>query len=160
MPSPALDAVDLEILAALQDDGRITNVDLAAKVGLTAPPCLRRVRSLEHDGVIEGYHAKLSATALGYAITVFALVSLKSQAEHELRAFEDHVATLPQVRECHMLNGEIDFILKIVAPDLQAFQRFLTSELTTAPNVASVKTSLTIRTSKDSPGVPIPGTAA
>jgi DNA-binding Lrp family transcriptional regulator len=86
---------------------------------------------------------------------VFALVSLRSQAEHDLRAFEEHVATLPQVRECYMLNGEIDFILKIVAPDLQSFQRFLTSSLTTAPNVASVKTSLTIRTSKHSPGVPI-----
>ena len=159
MASTALDSVDLEILAALQDDGRITNVDLAAKVGLTAPPCLRRVRSLEQAGVIQGYHAKLEPAALGYAITVFALVSLKSQAEHELRAFEEHVATLPQVRECHMLNGEIDFILKIVAADLQSFQHFLTSELTTAPNVASVKTSLTIRTSKDSPGVPIPGAA-
>jgi DNA-binding Lrp family transcriptional regulator len=154
---PALDSVDLEILATLQDDGRMTNVDLAAKVGLTAPPCLRRVRSLEQAGVIQGYHAKLDPASLGYSITVFALVSLKSQAEHELRAFEEHVATLPLVRECHMLNGEIDFILKIVAADLQSFQRFLTSELTTAPNVASVKTSLTIRTSKDSPGVPIPG---
>ena len=160
MPNAALDSVDLEILAALQDDGRMTNVDLAAKVGLTAPPCLRRVRSLEQGGVIQGYHAKLDPVALGYQITVFALVSLKSQAEHELRAFEEHVATLPEVRECHMLNGEIDFILKIVAHDLQSFQRFLTSSLTTAPNVASVKTSLTIRTSKDSPGVPIPGAAS
>src|SRR5690349_9722326 len=159
MPLPALDSLDLEILAALQEDGRMTNVDLAAKVGLTAPPCLRRVRSLEQAGVIQGYHAKLEPASLGYSITVFALVSLKSQAEHELRAFEEHVATLPEVRECHMLNGEIDFILKIVAADLQSFQNFLTSELTTAPNVASVKTSLTIRTSKDSPGIPIAGAA-
>ena len=159
MPSQNLDSVDLEILAALQEDGRMTNVDLAARVGLTAPPCLRRVRSLEQAGVIKGYHARLDPIALGYAITVFAMVSLKSQAEHDLRAFEDHVASLPEVRECHMLNGEIDFILKIVAPDLQSFQRFLTSELTSAPNVASVKTSLTIRTSKDSPGVPIAGAA-
>ena len=159
MPAQALDSVDLEILSALQDDGRMTNVDLAARVGLTAPPCLRRVRSLEQAGVIRGYHARLDPAALGYGITVFAMVSLKSQAEHELRAFEEHVATLPEVRECHMLNGEIDFILKIVAPDLQSFQHFLTSELTTAPNVASVKTSLTIRTSKDSPGVPIAGAA-
>ncbi|MFD1611417.1 Lrp/AsnC family transcriptional regulator [Sphingomonas tabacisoli] len=159
MPSPTLDAVDLEILSALQDDGRMTNVDLAARVGLTAPPCLRRVRSLEQGGVIKGYHALLDPVALGYGITVFAMVSLKSQAETDLRAFEDHIAKLPEVRECHMLNGEIDFILKIVAPDLQSFQRFLTSALTTAPNVASVKTSLTIRTSKDSPGVPIAGAA-
>ena len=83
------------------------------------------------------------------------MVSLKSQAETDLRAFEDHVAALPQVRECHMLNGEIDFILKIVARDLQAFQRFLTSELTPAPNVEHVKTSLTIRQSKGMPGVPV-----
>ena len=159
MPAQALDSVDLEILSALQEDGRMTNVDLAARVGLTAPPCLRRVRSLEQAGVIRGYHALLDPVALGYGITVFAMVSLKSQAENELRAFEEHIATLPEVRECHMLNGEIDFILKIVAPDLQSFQRFLTSELTTATNVASVKTSLTIRTSKDSPGVPIAGAA-
>jgi DNA-binding Lrp family transcriptional regulator len=152
MAGAVLDAVDLEILAALQDDGRMTNVDLAARVGLTAPPCLRRVRALEQAGVIQGYHARLDPVALGFDITVFALVSLRSQAEQDLRAFEDHVATLAEVRECHMLNGEIDFILKIVAPDLQSFQRFLTSNLTTAPNVASVKTSLTIRTSKDSPG--------
>jgi DNA-binding Lrp family transcriptional regulator len=157
MPSLALDTVDLEILAALQEDGRMTNVDLAARVGLTAPPCLRRVRALEQAGVIQGYHARLNPVALGFDITVFALVSLRSQAEQDLRAFEEHVATLPEVRECHMLNGEIDFILKIVAHDLQSFQRFLTSNLTTAPNVASVKTSLTIRTSKDSPGVPIAG---
>ena len=157
MPAQALDSLDLEILAALQDDGRITNVDLAAKVGLTAPPCLRRVRSLEQDGIIQGYHAKLDPAKLGYGVTIFALVSLRSQAEHDLRAFEEHVFTLPEVRECYMLNGEIDFILKIVAPDLQSFQRFLTSSLTTAPNVASVKTSLTIRTSKHSPGVPITG---
>jgi DNA-binding Lrp family transcriptional regulator len=150
-----LDATDKAILSALQNDGRMTNVELAGRVGLTAPPCLRRLRSLEEAGLIEGYHARLNAAALGYGIMVFALVSLRSQAEDDLRAFEAHVATLPEVRECHMLNGEIDFILKIVAHDLQAFQSFLTSQLTTAPNVASVKTSLTIRTAKDEPGVPV-----
>ncbi|MGI4877053.1 MAG: Lrp/AsnC family transcriptional regulator, partial [Janthinobacterium lividum] len=135
--------------------GRITNVDLADRAGLTAPPCLRRVRALEEGGVIRGYHADLDAETMGYGITVFAMVSLKSQAEDDLRAFEEHVATLPQVRECHMLNGEIDFLLKVVAHDLQEFQRFLTSALTPAPNVASVRTSLTIRTSKALPGVPV-----
>ncbi|HEX7743101.1 MAG TPA: Lrp/AsnC ligand binding domain-containing protein, partial [Sphingobium sp.] len=93
---------------------------------------------------------------LGYTITVFAMVSLKSQAEADLKAFEDHIATLPEVRECYMLNGEIDFILKVVARDLQSFQQFLTSKLTPAPNVVSVKTSLTIRASKSLPGVPLP----
>ena len=151
----SLDSIDRRILAELQNDGRMTNVDLAAKVGLTAPPCLRRVRALEDAGIIQGYHAALNANLLGYAITVFAMVSLKSQAEAYLRAFEQHVATLEPVRECHMLNGEIDFILKIVARDLQEFQSFLTTQLTPAPNVAGVKTSLTIRASKHIPGVPV-----
>jgi DNA-binding Lrp family transcriptional regulator len=155
MPSTTFDQIDRRILAELQDDGRMTNVELAAKVGLTAPPCLRRVRSLEETGVIQGYHAAINPAQLGYTITVFAMVSLKSQAEADLRAFEEHVATLPPVRECHMLNGEIDFILKIVARDLSEFQSFLTTSLTPAPNVAGVKTSLTIRTAKNIPGVPV-----
>jgi DNA-binding Lrp family transcriptional regulator len=155
MAQVSFDAIDRRILEELQDDGRITNVDLAQRVGLTAPPCLRRVRSLEEGGVIQGYHAALNPSRLGYTITVFAMVSLKSQAESDLRAFEEHVATLDPVRECYMLNGEIDFILKIVARDLQEFQSFLTTSLTPAPNVAGVKTSLTIRTSKQVPGVPV-----
>jgi DNA-binding Lrp family transcriptional regulator len=155
MGATTIDELDRSILAILQEEGRITNVELASRVGLTAPPCLRRMRALEEAGVIKGYHAELDPGALGYGIMVFALVSLRSQAEDDLRAFEAHVATLPQVRECHMLNGEIDFILKIVAHDLQSFQTFLTSKLTPAPNVASVKTSLTIRTSKTSCGIPV-----
>ncbi len=151
----AYDSVDRQILAELQADGRMTNVELAARVGLTAPPCLRRVRSLEQDGTIEGYHAALDPARLGYAITVFAMVSLTSQAEDKLRAFERHVQALDPVRECHMLNGEIDFLLKVVARDLQEFQQFLTTSLTTAPHVASVKTSLTIRRAKHVPGVPV-----
>ena len=150
-----LDSIDRRLLAELQDEGRVTNVDLARRVGLTAPPCLRRVRALEEAGVIRGYHADLDASSLGFTITVFAMVSLKSQAEEDLRAFENHIKGLAEVRECHMLNGEIDFILKIVSKDLQSFQEFLTSKLTPAPNVASVKTSLTIRTAKQEPGVPL-----
>jgi DNA-binding Lrp family transcriptional regulator len=151
----SLDQIDRRLLAELQAEGRVTNVELAQRVGLTAPPCLRRVRALEEEGVIRGYHADIDPSKLGFAITVFALVSLKSQAEESLRQFEDHVRDLPEVRECHMLNGEIDFILKIVSKDLQSFQEFLTSKLTSAPNVASVKTSLTIRTAKQQPGVPL-----
>lgn len=150
-----LDKIDRRLLAELQAEGRVTNVDLAHRVGLTAPPCLRRVRTLEEQGVIRGYHAELDPAKLGFSIMVFAMVSLKSQAEEDLRAFEDHIKGLPEVRECHMLNGEIDFILKIVSKDLQSFQEFLTSKLTPAPNVASVKTSLTIRTAKQQPGVPL-----
>ncbi|MDQ2878530.1 MAG: Lrp/AsnC family transcriptional regulator [Pseudomonadota bacterium] len=151
----AFDSIDRQILDLLQQDGRMTNVDLAERVGLTAPPCLRRVRALEEQGAIRGYHADLDSAALGYPITVFAMVSLRSQAEHDLAGFEAHIATIPEIRECHMLNGEIDFILKIVASDLKSFQDILTTHLTPAPNVASVKTSLTIRTAKAMPGVPV-----
>jgi DNA-binding Lrp family transcriptional regulator len=150
-----LDRIDRQILTLLQAEGRMTNVDLAERVGLTAPPCLRRVRALEEAGFIRGYHADLDPVRLGYGITVFAMVSLRSQAERDLAAFEEHVAAIPEVRECHMLNGEIDFILKIVATDLNAFQRILTTHLTPAPNVASVKTSLTIRTAKSAAGIPV-----
>jgi hypothetical protein len=150
-----LDSIDRQILRELQTDGRMTNVELAGRVGLTAPPCLRRVRTLEEEGTIRGYHADLDAGRLGYGITVFAMVSLKTQAEADLKAFEAHVASLDPVRECHMLNGEIDFMLKIVAHDLQEFQAFLTTHITPAPNVAGVKTSLTIRTSKSQSGVPV-----
>jgi len=150
-----LDEIDMRLLAELQDEGRITNVELAQRVGLTAPPCLRRVRALEEADVIRGYHAELDPSRLGFALTVFAMVSLKSQAEDDLQEFEQAMHALPEVREVHMLNGEIDFILKIVSHDLQSFQEFLTSKLTPAPNVASVKTSLTIRTSKLEPGVPL-----
>jgi DNA-binding Lrp family transcriptional regulator len=155
MADSNLDEIDLKILQRLQDDGRITNVELANSVGLTAPPCLRRMRALEDEGVINSYHAAIDPAKMGYTITVFAMVSLKSQAETDLQAFEEHVQKLPEVRECYMLNGEIDFILKVVAKDLQQFQSFLTSQLTAAPNVASVKTSLTIRSAKHLPGVPI-----
>ncbi len=157
MAQTKYDAIDLQIMRELQDNGRMTNVELAERVGLTAPPCLRRVRALEESGVIRSYHADLDPGKLGYSITVFAMVSLRSQAEADLRAFEDYVGTLPEVRECYMLNGEIDFILKVVARDLQSFQSFLTTHLTAAPNVSSVKTSLTIRTAKQLSGVPVDG---
>lgn len=149
-----IDDIDLEILKILQEEGRITNVKLAGRVGITAPPCLRRVRALENAGLIEGYHANLNAKALGYDLVVFAMVGLHSQAETDLLAFEKMVGDWPMVREAHMLNGEIDFILKIVARDLNHFQTFLTTHLTPAPNVASVKTSLTIRCGKNRAGIP------
>jgi DNA-binding Lrp family transcriptional regulator len=124
-------------------------------VGISPPPCLRRVRALEEAGVIRGYRAMVDPKMLGFEVTVFAMVGLASQAEADLKAFERAVTSWPIVRECHMLNGEIDFILKIVTQDLDEFQTFLTEKLTAAPNVASVKTSLTIRSAKSEPGVPI-----
>ncbi len=154
MQHAKLDPIDRKILAELQDDGRMTNVELAKRVGISAPPCLRRVRTLEDTGYIKGYFAEVDARQLGFEVQVFAMVGLVSQAEADLVAFEDRCNAWPLVRECHMLNGEIDFILKCVAPDLSSFQSFLTAELTSAPNVASVRTSLVIRGAKDAPGVP------
>ncbi|MCA0869379.1 Lrp/AsnC family transcriptional regulator [Seohaeicola saemankumensis] len=154
MVATRLDPIDRKILAELQADGRMTNVELAKRVGISAPPCLRRVRTLEESGLIRGYHADVNARELGFEVQVFAMVGLDSQAESELSAFEERCRNWPLVRECHMLNGEVDFILKCVAPDLSSFQSFLTGELLTTPNVASVKTSLVIRDAKDDPGVP------
>ena len=154
MPGQKLDEIDRMILAELQADGRMTNVELAKRVGISAPPCLRRVRTLEEQGFIRGYHADVNARELGFEVQVFAMVGLVSQAEVDLSAFEKKCAGWPLVRECHMLNGEVDFVLKCVAPDLRTFQNFLTEDLTSADNVASVKTSLVIRGAKDEPGVP------
>ena len=154
MHGTKLDEIDRKILAELQADGRMTNVELARRVGISAPPCLRRVRVLEEAGFIRGYHAELDPRSLGFEVQVFAMVRLQNQSERDLAAFEGRARDWPLVRECHMLNGEIDFILKCVSPDLPTFQRFLTEHLTSAPNVASVKTSLVIRCAKDEPGVP------
>jgi len=151
-----LDAIDRKILKELQADGRMTNVDLAQRVGISAPPCLRRVRALEEAGYIKGYRALLDEKMLGYKVAIFAMVHLISQAEADLKAFEEFVRKAPLVRECWMLSGEIDFILKCVAPDLKTFQAFV-SELTSAPNVRNVKTSLTLRNSKDAAMVPMEG---
>ena len=156
MPGAKLDPIDRHILAELQGDGRMTNVELARRVGISAPPCLRRVRTLEEHGFIRGYHADIDPRRLGFEVRVFAMVGLARQAEADLSAFEARVRGWPLVRECHMLNGEVDFLLKCVAPDLPTFQAFLTGELTAAENVASVKTSLVIRAAKEEPGVPFP----
>ncbi len=150
-----LDRINRRILRDLQDNGRITNVDLADRVGISAPPCLRRVRALEQSGYIRGYHADISPEALGFSVIIFAFVGLSSQSEDDLIAFEELVSNWEEVRECHMLSGETDFLLKIVARDWDSFQRFLTTRLTPAPNVSNVKTALAFRTKKQLPGVPI-----
>jgi len=149
-----LDAIDRQILKELQADGRITNVELARRVGISAPPCLRRVRSLQEAGYIRGFRALLDEKKLGFEVTAFAMVHLSSQAEADLASFEQFVRTQPLVRECWMLSGEIDFVLKCVAPNLAAFQALVT-ELTAAPHVRNVKTSLTLRISKDEAMVPL-----
>ena len=150
-----LDAIDRTILRDLQDDGRMTNVELARRTGLSAPPCLRRLRALEESGLIRGYHADLDAEALGFSVTVFIQVGLISQAEADLKAFESLMQGWPEVREAYMLSGETDFLVKVVATDWDGYQRFLTTRLTPAPNVAHVKAAPVLRVSKREPGVPI-----
>ncbi|SDU28303.1 Lrp/AsnC family transcriptional regulator [Stappia sp. ES.058] len=150
-----LDAIDWHILNELQADGRITNVELARRVGISAPPCLRRVRALEEAGLIRGYRTLLDEKQLGYEVTAFAMVGLHSQTEADLIAFEKTVNGWPEVRECYMLSGEVDFLLKCVVPDLQSFQNFIIRDLTAASNVDSVRTALTIRQTKNDPVVPM-----
>ncbi|HEX3809500.1 MAG TPA: Lrp/AsnC family transcriptional regulator [Rhizomicrobium sp.] len=150
-----LDSIDLRILSELQDDGRITNVELSRRAKITAPPCLRRMRALEKAGYIKGYHADLDARQLGFEVTGFVFVGLASQAEADLKRFEEQIRSWPAVRECFMLSGEVDFLLKCVAKDLSSFQSFITDTLTASKNVASVKTALVIHPSKREPGVPV-----
>ena len=149
-----LDAIDLKILAELQADGRITNVELAQRVGLSAPPCLRRVRRLEEAGIIRGYHADVDPVSLGWEITFFALVGLESQKLAVLDAFESLATSWPEVRECHMIRGGGDFLLRLVARDTP-HENELTARLTASPHVLRVQTLQTIRTGKFAAGVPV-----
>jgi DNA-binding Lrp family transcriptional regulator len=144
-----LDAIDWRILRELQDDGRITNVELSRRVGISAPPCLRRVKRLEETGIIRGYRAMLNAPALGMGVVAFCLVGLHHQAETELKAFADRTRNWPIVRAAWMVSGESDFLLHCVASDLATFQNFVIEELTSTPNVDTVRTALTIRQVKD-----------
>ncbi len=149
-----LDEIDRKILAELQEDGRMTNVELARRAGISPPPCLRRVRRLEEAGYIQGYHAQTDAQKLGWQISFFVIVGLESQKLAVLEAFETLVASWPEVRECHMIRGGGDFLLKLVARDA-AHENQLTARLTNAPAVARVQTLQTIRTSRALPGVPL-----
>jgi len=149
-----LDAIDRRILSALQADGRMTNVDLSRRAGISAPPCLRRVRALEDAGVIRGYHADTDPQSLGWEITFFAIVGLESQKDAVLAAFEQLVETWDEVRECHMIRGGGDFLLRLVARDT-AHENQLTQKLTGLPTVSRVQTLQTIRTSRNLTGVPL-----
>lgn len=154
-----LDRIDLRILRDLQDEGRMTNVELARRAGISAPPCLRRVRALEEAGFVRGYHADLNGEKLGFEVMFMALVGLDSQSEVVLTAFEELMGGWPEVRECHMVRGAGDFLLKIVARNT-AHENQLTTKLTSAPHVATVQTIQVIRTSKQIPGVPVDTEAA
>ena len=150
MPLKAeLDAIDWKILRELQNDGRMTNVELSKRVGISAPPCLRRVKRLEDAGIIRGYRALLNAKTLGYDVVAFCHVGLHHQAEAELRGFADRTRGWPIVRRAWMVSGDSDFLLHCVASDLGTFQAFVIEELTSTPNVDTVRTALTIRQVKD-----------
>lgn len=155
MEHEKLDNIDLRILSELQANGRITNVELSRRAKITAPPCLRRMRALEKAGYVRGYHADLDPRRLGFEVTAYVFVGLASQADADLKGFEEQVRKWPEIRECYMLSGEVDFLLKCVARDLSSFQDFITTTLTSAKNVASVKSSLVIRPAKQEPGVPV-----
>ena len=144
-----LDAIDRKILKELQDDGRITNVELSSRVGISAPPCLRRVKRLEESGIIRGYRAMLNSPALGLEVVAFCMIGLNHQSEAELKAFADRTTAWPIVRAAWMVSGESDFLLHCVASDLTTFQSFVIEELTSSPNVDTVRTALTIRQVKD-----------
>jgi DNA-binding Lrp family transcriptional regulator len=144
-----LDSIDWKILRELQDDGRITNVELSRRVGISAPPCLRRVKRLEESGIIRRYRAMLDGRELGFPLVAFCLVGLQHQSEPELKAFAARTRDWPIVRQAWMVSGESDFMLQCVARDLTEFQTFVLEDLTSADNVDTVRTALTIRQVKD-----------
>lgn len=150
-----LDATDWKILAELQRDGALTNVELARRVGLTPPPCLRRVQALREAGFIEGFRAQLNGTRLGFPVVCFAFVHLASQAEADLAAFQKAVSGWSAVRECWTLSGDDDFLMKCVTQDLPGLQAFI-GEITATPNVRNVRTALALSKVKDLGFVPVP----
>ncbi|MFP4098948.1 MAG: Lrp/AsnC family transcriptional regulator [Alphaproteobacteria bacterium] len=155
MGGSRLDIIDKKILRKLQKDGRISNVELAKSVGISPPPCLRRVRILTEKGYIKGYSAEVDAAKMGYDVHVFAMVTLKSQAQEDVDTFVSYIEKYPIVREAHLLTGDSDFMLRIVAKNWDAYQAFLTKDLLAMPNVTSVKSFLSLRKEKDLKGVPV-----
>ncbi len=150
-----LDGIDLKILRILQDEGRISNLDLSKKIGMSPPPTLRRVRDLEKNGFIDGFRANIDPSKLGYDLTAWIFISLKNQNEESLNTFEKLVWGWERIRECYMLNGEVDFILKSVSKNMSEFNDFLSQNITSNENVLSVKTAFAIKATKRLGNVPI-----
>ena len=145
MLKTTLDRIDRNILGQLQDDGRLSNSDLAERVGLSPSPCLRRVRALEAAGVIRKYAALVDPAAVDLAVSVFVSVTLEKQIEERLEAFEAAVVSRPEVLECYLMTGEADYLLRVVVADLAAYERFLKDHLTRIPGVASIKSSFALK---------------
>jgi Lrp/AsnC family leucine-responsive transcriptional regulator len=150
-----LDKIDRRILRALQEDGRIQNVDLARKVGLSPSPCLRRVRILEESGVIERYVALLDASKIGAGLTIFARIWLKAQDVQTVEIFTEEIKRLPQIVECHLMAGDCDFLLRVVAADLNAYRQFQIDHLTRIKGVQSVKTEIPMQKIKLTSELPL-----
>jgi Lrp/AsnC family transcriptional regulator, leucine-responsive regulatory protein len=149
-----LDAIDRRILRHLQDNARLTNVELAEKVGISSSPCWRRVRALEESGVIARYVTLIDAVAAGMPISVFINVSLEKQIEPALQRFEKAVRGRPEILECYLMTGDADYLLRVVMPDLGAYERFLLEHLTRIPGVASIRSSFALKQVKYSTALP------
>ena len=150
-----LDAIDRKILARLQDDARIANVELSEAVGLSPAPCLRRVRALEERGVIRKHVTLLDPGAVGLPVSVFVNVSLERQIEKALQRFENAIRTRPEVMECYLMTGDADYLLRVVCADLAAYERFLLDHLTQIPGVASIRSSFALKQVKYSTALPM-----
>lgn len=154
MPRKPLDRTDLRILKELQANGKLTNVELAARIGLSPSPCLTRVRQLERDGVLRGYVALADPEALGLAMMVFVQVTLERQVEEALRNFEAKMNAIPEVMECYLMTGDSDYLVRLVVPDLAGLERFILRELTTIPGVANIKSSFALKQVKYKTALP------
>ncbi len=151
-----LDAIDHKILTALQADGRLSNVELAERVGLSPSPCLRRVRLLEQAGIIDRYVALVDQGAVGLPVSVFISIKLEHQQEEDLDRFEAEVSAYPEVLECYLMTGTQDYLLRVVVADLAAYERFLKTKLTRVPNVASIESSFALKQVKYTNLLPLP----
>lgn len=154
MPKDELDAIDCRIVAALQGDGRLTNIDLADKVGLSPSPCLRRVKRLEREGYIEAYRAVLRRDRVGLGFSVFVGVKIDGHANQRALAFEKAVTAMPEVVACHLVSGDADYFLEVVVPDLDQYRRFMVEKLLELPIVREVRSNIAIQTLKA--GSPLP----
>ncbi len=150
-----LDEVDQIILRALQEDGRMSNVDLAERAGISAPPCLRRLRHLEEAGYIKGYTAILDSNMMGYSISAYIKVSMASSKNEDVQAFIQKIQEWDQIREAFALAGDADFILRVVAKNWDDYQDFLMNVLPTAPHIGTNKSYVTVKTIKQASGVPV-----
>lgn len=155
MPNPELDAIDRKILRALQEDGKISMGELAEKVGLSPSPCARRVRLMETAGIIKSYAAIIDQKRVGLPISAFASIKLERQREEDLDRFEETVSRWPEVLDCYLMTGQRDYLMRVVAADLEAYERFIKDKLTRLDNIASIETSFALGQVKRSETLPI-----